>query len=1702
MQNVKRYFKRCLSLFLCIVMVFSVFAGLNITVSAADVLIEGTSLDLNDNINVKGNTLVSLDKLPIISESHYTGNLGDSRVFNLDGKGLIGNDGDGYRYGNEALDGSLLNNGFEVWIARWNYGDNISWASATFALNGKYNKLKGKTDIIKSYNTTNYDTTVYFYNGDKLLSSYRITPNNYKMDINIDVSAIDELTLLVKDNIKTAGGTSFALYDMFLDGSQNSNASISSMETIDTLRLTARNTDSWLSGSVGNESIFEASGSLNWSLSNATIKIGSQEFTQDENKQFLLKKADITDDLILSRDDYYNYIIPKEVALSLFNKGNTNIYDFVAYMTKDKKNGKPYISTVFAREAGSDKPYTNIQVEEITISEDKSYEFCITPVDSSGVETYYISQDNSHKTTSSKGNFTVSNLTDKLFSDRDTYVYFKTKTGKTSASIPVKIKFEEINNNSVLEELSKGKLNVGGSEGLSITLPNDWLLIGGSTIDLADFSFPIGFQYDEGKCRVSVGFDWCARTATTNTSYSSIDKSTQQEYVTKSTTTYENNNVWDNIKAGIKGSANTFKNYKDKTEALKSKKKLCERYGIDVKDLGNSNVSKTKFNVESLGYIEGEFVDGEFIVTDMLISVAGEFTISYTVQLSSGYLGLEGGGKLTVTTDWSRETADLDKPLEFGFSFNVTPEIKARGGVGWDGIASAGVYGKGTMPTNLITKDNEINISITGEFGYEAQFLFWSTGEKTLLSGTFGPKTFYYGKNSVNKSLSLSANGLDTEDNNVALILTERVEPSVWLGETSASASKARKARIGNAEQLSFTTLQNNIFARSETEIITAGDTTLAVWTAEDENRDEYNRLKLVYSVYNSANDTWSEPKAVYDDGHIDSSPALATDGENIYVTWQKYCKTYTAENSTDLVSVLSASEVYLAKYDAVNDAFINAERLTENEVYDYSPTATVVDGETVVFYATNPSNVIMSENGNTISKNENGTTSVIKSNLANVQNLTSGNVNGVAECAYAVDTDGDLETTEDIAVFYGSDTFTQFDKFYDNEPVLNMVYADWNGTTTLFVSDDANIYYGKDDVATPVLAEATKISGRLQAVNDDDGLSFYWLSSTENGNELYTAGEVDGEWTDAVCLTERGNKFSNLALTYADYQVLGLVNETGVTYDETSNTYINGETDLTFIKENDFLDLELTSLDIEEENLAVGENAPVCVWIENNGNIKADSFTFTLTDSLGIQKEYLVEETLLPGKSLYWQLPYTIPDNFASSTLTVSVSNDGVDDIDNSNNTLTHTADRAFLVASDLKTVEIGGAYVLSANVTNRNFANAENVTAVVKFTSADGEEISSANVGVLAQEELSVAEFAFAESDIPFGEDDTCIAYIIVSADNAESTVSSCIIEKQISGCDIGNHVEVVDETVEPTCTEPGLTEGSHCFICDEVIVAQQVIEATGHNTVTTLPVDPTVTESGLTEGYHCSICGLVFKEQEPVRPLGYTINLDSEKVFACYDDTILFAPAGDTVTYQWYATNNADLSKSVAVRGATSTDFSPMDYYGGGNESKYKYFYCVANVEINGVKTKTTSPMCLNAFALMEESDYSIVDYENAIIYTDSISNVNDYSDIISIGVAEGLTTTFAPSYQYGETKSYGTGSTITLQGSGAGKTTFTIIMYGDTNGDSVVDVLDAAAVAKVSTNQATLDGAYSTAADINGDGNIDVNDYSAVVNKAVS
>ena len=113
--------------------------------------------------------------------------------------------------------------------------------------------------------------------------------------------------------------------------------------------------------------------------------------------------------------------------------------------------------------------------------------------------------------------------------------------------------------------------------------------------------------------------------------------------------------------------------------------------------------------------------------------------------------------------------------------------------------------------------------------------------------------------------------------------------------------------------------------------------------------------------------------------------------------------------------------------------------------------------------------------------------------------------------------------------------------------------------------------------------------------------------------------------------------------------------------------------------------------------------------------------------------------------------------------------------------------------------------------------------------------------------------------------------------------------IVPAQSLPIDPNNHANIVkDVAVAPTCTETGLTEGSHCGDCNKILIAQEVVSSTNHTEVIDPAVAATCTETGLTEGSHCSVCNKILVAQKTVSALNHSFtNYISNDDATCTED-----------------------------------------------------------------------------------------------------------------------------------------------------------------------------------------------------------------------
>ncbi len=100
---------------------------------------------------------------------------------------------------------------------------------------------------------------------------------------------------------------------------------------------------------------------------------------------------------------------------------------------------------------------------------------------------------------------------------------------------------------------------------------------------------------------------------------------------------------------------------------------------------------------------------------------------------------------------------------------------------------------------------------------------------------------------------------------------------------------------------------------------------------------------------------------------------------------------------------------------------------------------------------------------------------------------------------------------------------------------------------------------------------------------------------------------------------------------------------------------------------------------------------------------------------------------------------------------------------------------------------------------------------------------------------------------------------------ADATCDTAQTCTVCGKELASALG-HSEVVDEAVAPTCTQAGLSEGKHCSVCGEVIIAQQVIDAHGHSYGEWRLADVAREDSNGWFEKTCSSCGDVQKDEFP--------------------------------------------------------------------------------------------------------------------------------------------------------------------------------------------------------------------------------------------
>ena len=1166
--------------------------------------------------------------------------------------------------------------------------------------------------------------------------------------------------------------------------------------------------------------IIDGANDVNLKLISVNMNIAENSSRFDKKK--VVKKNDIKGkEIKFTKDDFRDYIIPAKVTSdSKYLKSNShNIY-----MTKDRKDGKPYVSSVYVQQLDEKnkpkKAYVDAQYDGATLIDGVNYNLIISAVTNGAknVKYYLIQNDGNskYKTEITNGVASKIDLASKMEEGKSLYAYV---VCDGVASEPVSLKLEKKKlSNSLKNLMSSSTVNVLGGQSGKFKLSDSVPIIGGTEASLDFMKCPVGVEITGNKVKISVGFDIFGYSDST-------DKSGDTE--TK----------WLSFKDSCKSFQKTSKDHND---TLKKLKKFKKNYGSN---------KKGTFKTDFLGYLEGYITDtGSIEFTEVCGTVAAEF--AYKIKSQFGPFGVpifyayvEAGAEAGATANAGKTVPDGDFPFEFDVTIYLTPKVKGGAGIGLEGAVSGGVYAKAEMPVEYAIKKKHFTLSIDGEVGWEAHYLI-GEASGTLIDGTFNLLDEYFSTKSKQVRRQIAATYAMTEfiDKTVSqtsekttLLSRDYINNQKWVGTQTSAKRKAR-----SASKLTFanTTLESSVNEFQRPQLVTAGDTMMLIWVDDDTSRDTYNRYRLIYSLYN--NGYWSVPKAVDDDGMIDYQVSATAVGNDIYIAYQKFNAKFTKGDEERLDELNKKAEIKIAKYNANDNSFDDVKFITSNDTFDYSP-CIAVENSQPVFYWVNCTSSDFSANSCSIMKSDfAGNVSTVYSGLNYIYELkVIGN-----DIYYTAESDCGNENTNDLNLYKNNVQITDNDGIDNQEIPTSLASVN----DTLFYTSNSGIYMLDGD--TPKLSlENNKIAGNLQLASTDDGIRAVWSQTSDMGTEFYTSELVNGAWSEPVAITDYGKLVSQLSIANYGGKLFGAYNITERT--EQDGSIVNGRTDLCVFNTDGFNKFDVTLDTVDESQLNSNGQTKLNVLVENNGTENIKSIDFEITDSLGYSQSVNKTVDIPSGDYDVVELDYvpsTSGETFEKRTVTVNATSG-----DASADTQLGVGN-ADLSVDDITLEKLGTENVITAQIHNMGTVEAKNVNIVFK----NGEnEVYTSNVDTLLPLQTNIAQFNISDDELTYEEEGGAVITASVTSDSNEVNIgdndSSVLIEKHIH-----DWSEWTVET-EPTCVD----EGKKTRVCNTCTKQEEaVISPTGEHTYSKQVVLPTYDEQGYTI-YTCKVCNYSYKD-----------------------------------------------------------------------------------------------------------------------------------------------------------------------------------------------------------------------------------------------
>ena len=876
-----------------------------------------------------------------------------------------------------------------------------------------------------------------------------------------------------------------------------------------------------------------------------------------------------------------------------------------------------------------------------------------------------------------------------------------------------KLQFQNGTADTALKNWNGASLSMDG--GISFKLPDDFnpsLFAGksfGVKISGIESIVPVTISAENGIIKLVIGLDLNSRSYSDKDARNRLTKN--RAHVLKT----EVSNFIDKFKeTGLLDGSGT-------ASSLKKLKNLKQTYKNAIKYPQGSFGVDADFAV--LGFFEGTYDEnGNIKLLD------SGLILNPSVTISKNYPFVFMIGPIAVPMYW--EAAFNGEANAAGTLYvnndakNFTPNIEISGKLTLSGGLGVGIkkvlYASGGLEGNL-KPDWKINFGKTNHFILKASANAYAKAGIAIFEAKYQFDPFYdavwYEYPYSNTPNNLYPSGT---------VLTEKsryhLKDLSYLDEVSSYYSTAGISALSQSDETADTNvLKTNIYKESTPVLADLGNgKKLLVWV--DAESSDINNLLLHYSVYE--NGIWSEPQIVLNDGTMDFEPNLKVIGNTAYLVWQNADRQFN-EQGLELEDIASAFDIEAAVYNSEENRF---EAVTiPNEGLDMLPVLCGNSENVFAVWANNTDNDWFGEGSNNsiMYSQLNGTEWSVPetayAGLYSIGSLAADYSDGL-HIAYSADTDGNLETLDDVRVFENGEMISS--DVLSSQPSYSDHTLYWYSGNTIVSADNPD-----------QTGEIALNDYRLLNINGEKAVLYSESNGLATVLKLAFYNQDTGTWGAGTELADNSAFIGAFdALTDNDGNLNIVVNETEITGDYSSEEPY-GVSSLKVRSETLNCDLGIENVYYEEETFCAGKTMQFTAELTNHGHTVVNSPTVEIRDTEGtVLSSTKADTALTPGETTEVNVYLPIEEEISEQDIEIVCTSDNAPDQNPEDNSYpvhlsferTYIENSGYIYLAD-------GTAAIYADAVNRGYHAREGMSVYLVKDNPDGDIIDDAELDVL---------------------------------------------------------------------------------------------------------------------------------------------------------------------------------------------------------------------------------------------------------------------------------------------------------------------------------------------------------------------------------